>query len=61
MVQPYIYIVKGDCVDYKDEKSITTTLKLENPLSKDIYIELTERVEKMLQVADVGEINEKNY
>lgn len=37
MVQPYIYIGKGDCVDYKDEKSITTTLRLENPLSKDMY------------------------
>lgn len=61
VVQPYIYIGKGDCVDYKNEKPITTTLKLENPLSKDIYIELTERVEKTLQVAEVGEINEKNY
>ncbi|MBC2852577.1 DEAD/DEAH box helicase [Cetobacterium sp. 2G large] len=61
VVQPYIYIGKGDCVDYKDEKPITTTLRLENPLSKDIYIELTERVEKTLQVAEVGEINEKNY
>lgn len=61
VVQPYIYIGKGDCVDYKDEKPITTTLRLENPLSKEIYIELTERVEKMLQVAEVGEINEKNY
>ena len=55
VVQPYIYIGKGDCVDYKDEKPITTTLRLENPLSKEIYIELTERVEKMLQVAEVGE------
>ncbi|MHA4985015.1 DUF3427 domain-containing protein [Cetobacterium somerae] len=61
VVQPYIYIGKGDCVDYKNEKPITTTLKLENPFSKDIYIELTERVEKTLQVAEVGEINEKNY
>ncbi|MGL5657462.1 MAG: DEAD/DEAH box helicase [Cetobacterium sp.] len=61
VVQPYIYIGKGDCVDYKNEKPITTTLKLENPLSKEIYIELTERVEKVLQVAEVGEINEKNY
>lgn len=52
VVQPYIYIGKGDCVDYKDEKPITTTLRLENPLSKEIYIELTERVEKMLQVAE---------
>lgn len=55
VVQPYIYIGKGNCVDYKDEKPITTTLRLENPLSKEIYIELTERVEKMLQVAEVGE------
>lgn len=55
VVQPYIYIGKGDCVDYKDEKPITTTLRLENPLSKEIYIELTEKVEKMLQVAEVGE------
>lgn len=61
VVQPYIYIGKGDCIAYKGSKPITTTLKLENPLSKDIYIELTERVEKTLQVAEVGEINEKNY
>ncbi|MGL5278314.1 MAG: DEAD/DEAH box helicase [Cetobacterium sp.] len=55
VVQPYIYIGKGDCVDYRNEKPITTTLKLENPLSKEIYIELTERVEKVLQVAEAGE------
>ena len=61
VVQPYIYIGKGDCIAYKGSKPITTTLKLENPLSKAIYIELTERVEKTLQVAEVGEINEKNY
>lgn len=61
IVQPYIYIGKGDCISYKGSKPITTTLKLENPLSKDIYIELTERVEKVLQVAEIGEENEKNY
>ncbi|MDX8335887.1 DUF3427 domain-containing protein [Candidatus Cetobacterium colombiensis] len=55
VVQPYIYIGKGDCVNYKGEKPITTTLKLENPLSKEVYVELTERVENVLQVAEYKE------
>ncbi|MEG0562291.1 MAG: DUF3427 domain-containing protein [Cetobacterium sp.] len=61
VVQPYIYIGKGDCIAYSGTKPITTTLKLENPLSKEIYIELTERVEKIIQVAEKGEHNEKSY
>lgn len=55
IVQPYIYIGKGDCVDYKNEKPITITLKLENPLSKEIYIELIEKLGKVPQVAEVEE------
>ncbi|MGL5950420.1 MAG: DUF3427 domain-containing protein, partial [Cetobacterium sp.] len=51
-IQPYIYIGKGDTVDYSGEKPIRTKLKLENPLSKEMYVELTERVERYLEVAE---------
>lgn len=61
VVQPYIYIGKGYCVSYSGSKPITTTLKLDNPLSKEIYIELTERAESIVNVAEMGERNEKNY
>ena len=39
----------------------TTTLKLNNPLLKEIYIEFTERVEINLNIAEQGANYEKNY
>lgn len=58
-IQPYIYIGKGDTVDYSGEKPIRTKLKLENPLSKEMYVELTERVENYLEVAEKKELENR--
>ncbi|MGL5989383.1 DEAD/DEAH box helicase [Cetobacterium sp.] len=51
-IQQYIYIGKGDTVNYSGTKPIQTKLKLETPLSKEIYVELTERVEEYLEVVE---------
>ncbi|MGL4788491.1 MAG: DUF3427 domain-containing protein, partial [Cetobacterium sp.] len=58
-IQPYIYIGKGNTVDYSGEKPIRTKLKLENPLSKEMYVELTERVERYLEVAEKKELENR--
>ncbi|MGG7077273.1 DEAD/DEAH box helicase [Clostridium sardiniense] len=43
-VQPYIYIGKGDTVSYEGEKPITVKLKLQNIVSKELYIEFIKKV-----------------
>ena len=43
-VQQYIYIGKGDTVEYSGSKPVRVKLKLEDLLSKNIFVELTEKV-----------------
>ncbi|MGY0694954.1 DEAD/DEAH box helicase [Virgibacillus sp. FSP13] len=43
-VEPYIYIGKGNTVDYKNERPIEIQLKLEHTLPPQLYTELTEKV-----------------
>lgn len=43
-VQPYIYIGKGDTVEYEGEKPITMKIKLENEIPSKIYREFIEKV-----------------
>ncbi|MGL6098840.1 MAG: DUF3427 domain-containing protein, partial [Fusobacteriaceae bacterium] len=51
-IQQYIYIGKGDTVEYSGSKPIRTKLKLETPLSKEMYTEFTEKVENYLEAAE---------
>ena len=44
IVQPYIYIGKGDVEEFYGEKPITTILKLENKVPNGIYTEFIEKV-----------------
>ncbi|KOC32585.1 DEAD/DEAH box helicase [Clostridium botulinum] len=44
IVQPYIYIGKGDVAEFYGEKPITTILKLENKVPHGIYTEFIEKV-----------------
>ncbi|KLU76549.1 DEAD/DEAH box helicase [Clostridium botulinum] len=44
IVQPYIYIGKGDVEEFYGEKPITTILKLENKVPHGIYTEFIEKV-----------------
>lgn len=43
-VQPYIYIGKGDTVEFEGEKPITIKLKLENKISENLYTEFVKKV-----------------
>lgn len=43
-VQPYIYIGKGDTVEYEGEKPITMKIKLHNEVPSKIYREFIEKV-----------------
>lgn len=43
-VQPYIYIGKGDVINYEGEKPITVKMKLENEVPVRLYTEFTEKV-----------------
>ncbi|MCP8615943.1 DEAD/DEAH box helicase [Salirhabdus salicampi] len=43
-VEPYIYIGKGNTVEFEGEKPITVKLKLENELPENLYTELTKKV-----------------
>lgn len=42
--QPYIYIGKGDTVEYEGEKPITVKIELENEIPAKLYVEFTKRV-----------------
>lgn len=42
--EPYIYIGKGDVVEYSGEKPITTKIKLEHPIPPALYTEFTVKV-----------------
>jgi len=42
--QSYIYIGKGDVIEYKEEKPITVIMKLENEMPAGVYIEFTKKV-----------------
>lgn len=42
--QPYIYIGKGDTVEYEGEKPITVKLKLQNEVPAKIYREFVEKI-----------------
>lgn len=42
--QPYIYIGKGDTIEFKDEKPITMTIKLHHEVPVKIYREFIEKV-----------------
>ncbi|MHC0037949.1 DEAD/DEAH box helicase [Pseudoneobacillus sp. C159] len=42
--EPFIYIGKGDAVEYKGDKPITVKLKLEHEIPANLYIEFTKRV-----------------
>lgn len=44
VVQPYIYIGKGDTVKYEGEKPITVLLKLQNHMPVSLYTEFIKRV-----------------
>ncbi|KHD36245.1 DNA repair helicase [Clostridium acetobutylicum] len=44
VVQPYIYIGKGDTEKYSGEKPITVKLKLENEVPIGIYVEFTKKI-----------------
>lgn len=43
-VQPYIYIGKGNTIDFKGEKPITVTLSLENRIPESLYVEFNKKV-----------------
>lgn len=43
-VQPYIYIGKGDTIEFKGEKPITVKLKLQNKIPENLYTEFTKKV-----------------
>lgn len=43
-VQPYIYIGKGDVINYEGEKPITVKMKLEQEVPSSLYIEFTKKV-----------------
>lgn len=42
--QPYIYIGKGNVIEYEGEKPITVKMKLENEVPVSLYTEFTEKV-----------------
>ncbi|MBZ9633709.1 DEAD/DEAH box helicase [Clostridium sp. FP1] len=42
--EPYIYIGKGDVVEYEGEKPITVKMKLENEMPVGLYTEFTKKV-----------------
>ncbi|KYH32056.1 ATP-dependent RNA helicase SrmB [Clostridium tepidiprofundi DSM 19306] len=42
--QPYIYIGKGDVIEYEGEKPITVKIKLENEIPMHLYTEFTKKV-----------------
>lgn len=44
VVQPYIYIVRGNTIKFEGEKPITVTLSLENKIPENLYIEFIKRV-----------------
>lgn len=44
VVQPYIYIGKGDTIEFEGEKPITTKLKLHHRLPENLYVEFTKKV-----------------
>lgn len=44
VVEPYIYIGKGDVVEYEGDKPITAKMKLENEVPVSIYTEFIKRV-----------------
>lgn len=44
IVQPYIYIGKGDVLEYSGEKPITVKMKLQNIMPTSLYREFIERV-----------------
>ena len=43
-VEPYIYIGKGNTVEYEGEKPITVKMELENEIPASLYTEFTKRV-----------------
>lgn len=43
-VQPYIYIGKGDTIEYHGEKPITVILKLHDRISEKLFVDLTYKV-----------------
>ena len=43
-VQPYIYIGKGNTIEFEGDKPITVKLKLENKIPESLYIEFTKKV-----------------
>ncbi|WP_300391090.1 DUF3427 domain-containing protein [Fusobacterium sp.] len=62
IIQPYIYLGKGDCVDFTGNKPITLKVKLQNILPKDIFVELTEKIDNTSILSNKNyreEINEK--
>ena len=42
--QPYIYIGKGNTVEFEGEKPITVKMELEHEVPSNLYIEFTEKV-----------------
>lgn len=44
VIEPYIYIGKGDTIDFKNERPIEVQLELEHPIPLQLYTELTEKV-----------------
>lgn len=44
VLQPFIYIGKGDTVDYSGEKPITVKIQLENQMPVDLYTEFVKKV-----------------
>ena len=44
LYEPYIYIGKGDVVEYEGEKPITVKMKLENEMPVSLYTEFIKKV-----------------
>lgn len=61
IVQEYLYLGKGDCVEFKGNKPITLKLKLKNILPKEIFNELTERVENNYTFSNLLEVADEKY
>jgi superfamily II DNA or RNA helicase/HKD family nuclease len=62
IIQSYLYIGKGNCIEFEGNKPITLKLKLDNILPKEIFIELTERVESNYQFnSNILEVADEKY
>ena len=44
VVQPYVYIGKGNTIEFEGERPITVKLELEHKMPERLYVEFTKKV-----------------